>query len=95
MKSDRAPEITGNHTDFLTQLKCLGIDLTHLEVEWSNQNHNMEGEIGHLKTHFSQKMLSKKVPKGCCYYVLVLKAVIFSRIACGKTGWTDIEKVTG
>ena len=49
LRSDMAPEITGKHAEFQDKSKRLCIDLTHSEVERSNQNHAAKGEIGHLK----------------------------------------------
>ena len=86
LSSDLASEITGNHTEFQDKVKCLRIDLTHSEVERSNQNHVAEGKIGHQKKCFCQNMVSKKVPKRLCDYGLVHQDSILSRIACGKTG---------
>ena len=54
------PDITGRHAKLQYQVNRLHIDLTHYEVELSNHNHAVEGEIGHLKNRF---MMSRKVPK--------------------------------
>ena len=95
LKSDLAPEITGKHTEFQAQVKRLRIDMTYSEVERSNQNHAAEGEIGHLKRRFRQKMVRKNVPKRLWDYGLVHQAGVLNRIARGKTGRTGIEEVTG
>ena len=95
LRSDLASEITGKHTEFQAQVKRLRIDLTHSEKERSNQNHAAEGEIGHLKRRFRQKMLAKAVPKRLWDYGLVHQAGVLSRTSRGKTGRTGIEEVTG
>ena len=87
--------MTGKHTEFQSQVKRLRIDLTHSEVELSNKNHSEEGDIGHLRKRFRKIMLSKKAPKRLWYYGFVHQAVIFNRIARGKTERMDIEEVTG
>ena len=71
------------------------IDLIHSEVEWSNQNHTEECDIRHLNKHFWGNMVSNKVPNHLLYYGLVHQSGILSRIDCGKTGWMEIEEVTG
>ena len=58
-------------------------------------NHTTKGEIGHLKEHFRQKMVSNKVTKCLWDYILVHQADILSRIACGKMGRMGIDEVTG
>ena len=95
LRSDLAPEITGKNTEFQAQVKLLRIDLTHSEKERSNQNHAAEGEIGHLKKRFRQKMVSKAVPKRLWDYGLVHQAGVLNRIARGKTGHTGLKEVTG
>ena len=73
-------------------MKHLLIDLIHLEVEWSDQNHAEEGYIGHLKKHFWQNMVSNKFPKRLWNYGLVRHDGILSRIARGKMGQTALSK---
>ena len=90
LRSDMAPEITGKHIDLQDQVKRLRIDLTHSQVAWSNQNHAVEGDIGHMKKRFCQNILPKKVPKCLCDNGLVHQYIILSRIYCGKTGRTGI-----
>ena len=84
-----------NHTKFQAQVKPLFIDRTHYEVERYNHNHPAEGDIGHPKKHFCQKIVSKKVPKRLWDYGLVQKAGILSRIALGKMVRAGIEEVSG
>ena len=86
LRSDLAPEIMGKHTEFQAQVKRLQIELTQF-----NQNHTMEGDIGHLKKCFQQTMVSKNAPKRLWDYGLVHQDDILSRIASGKTRWTGIE----
>ena len=49
------PYIMGKHIKFQYQVKYLRIDLTNSEVLWLNNNHVVEGDIGHLKKHFRKK----------------------------------------
>ena len=49
------------HTAFQDQLKRSRIELTHSEVEWSNHNHTMKGDIGYMKKSVWQNMVFKKV----------------------------------
>ena len=94
LRSDLAPVITGKHTDFQDQVKRLRIDLTHSELEWSNQNHVEEDEIGHLKNSFWQKIVSNKVPRSIWDYGLFHQAGILISIARGKTVRAGIDEVT-
>ena len=80
-----APEIMGKHTHFQAQVNNLCIDLNHSELEQPNKNHAVEVEIGNVKNHFWQKIVSKKVFKCFWDYGLVYKAGILNRIARGKT----------
>ena len=41
--------------DFKDQVKDLRIDMTHSEVQRSNQNQSTEGEIRHLKNNSQKK----------------------------------------
>ena len=90
-----APEIMGKHTEFQAQVKRLYIDLTHSEVARYNQNHAAEGDTGHLKKHFCQNIVSKKVPNSLWCSGLFQQAGIVIRITHGKLGWAGIEEVTG
>ena len=60
-RSYLAPEIMVKHTAFQDQLKRSRIELTHSEVEWSNHNHTMKGDIGYMKKSVWQNMVFKKV----------------------------------
>ena len=85
----------GKNTEFQPQAKRLHIDLTHTELERSNQNHGAEIEIGEFQKSFRQKMVRKQDPKRVWVYGLVHQAGVLNQISRGKTGRTGIEELTG
>ena len=95
LRTDQAPEIMGKNTEFQPQAKRLHIDLTHTELERSNQNHGAEIEIGEFQKSFRQKMVRKQDPKRVWVYGLVHQAGVPNQISRGKTGRTGIEELTG
>ena len=89
------PYIMGKHIKFQYQVKCLCIDLTNSEVLWLNKSHVVEGDIGHLKKHVCQKMVSKKFSKLLWDCGLSYQAGISNRIDHGKMGLIVIDEMTG
>jgi hypothetical protein len=93
--ADLAGEQSGDHTEFLRQIRRFDIRLHHTEKGRKNQNHKAEREIGILKTRWKRRMTEKSVPSRLWDYGLVYEAEIMSRMCRGDEERSGLEILTG
>ena len=93
--ADLAGEQSGEHTEFMHQIRRLDIRLHHTESGRKNQNHKAEREIGILKTRWKRRMLEQSVPSRLWDYGLVYEAEIMSRTCRSDDERCGLEILTG
>ena len=96
IKSDRAPELCGRTSAFLSLAKRKHIECTYAEPEQSKQMWQINIEIRELKKRYHSKMTEKKVPKRLWDYGFKHAAKMMQFVPRQSLGnRTPIEAVTG